>query len=58
MDVGYDVPPALTFFPVPPRPAAEIQRNQATPVETPVRPPARSPDEELAFLPVVELSKL
>ena len=23
VDVGYDVPPALTFFPVPPRPAAE-----------------------------------
>ena len=23
VDVGYDVPPALTFFPTPPRPAAE-----------------------------------
>ena len=29
VDVGYDVPPALTFFPAPPRPAAAIKRNQA-----------------------------
>ncbi len=57
VDVGYDVPPALTFFPVPPRPAAAIQRNRATPVPgiTPRRPGS---DEELAFLPVAELSAL
>ena len=57
VDVGYDVAPALTFFPAPPRPAAAIKRNQATPVETPViQRPASS--EELAFCPVVELSVL
>ena len=57
VDVGYDVAPALTFFPVPPRPAAAIKRNQATPVETPVIRRPGSP-EELAFLTVVELSAL
>jgi Asp-tRNA(Asn)/Glu-tRNA(Gln) amidotransferase A subunit family amidase len=57
VDVGYDVPPALTFFPTPPRPAAEVRRNQATPIDT--RTPDRpGSDEELAFLPVTELSKL
>ena len=57
VDVGYDVAPALTFFPAPPRPAAAVKRNQATPVETPV---VRRPEsaEELAFLTVVELSAL
>ena len=57
VDVGYDVPPALTFFPVPPRPAAAIQRNRATPIpaSTPRRPGS---DEELAFLTVAELSSL
>jgi Asp-tRNA(Asn)/Glu-tRNA(Gln) amidotransferase A subunit family amidase len=55
--VGYDVPPALTFFPSPPRPAAATQRNQARPtdVQTPVRP---SSEDELAFLPVAVLSEL
>ena len=57
VDVGYDVAPALTFFPVPPRPAAAIKRNQARPVETPVVQRPSSPDE-LAFLTVVELSAL
>jgi Asp-tRNA(Asn)/Glu-tRNA(Gln) amidotransferase A subunit family amidase len=57
VDVGYDVAPALTFFPVPPRPAAMIKRNQATPVDTPVVHRPSSP-EELAFLTVVELSSL
>ena len=57
VDVGYDVAPALTFFPVPPRPAAVIKRNQATPVEQPVvRRPGSA--DELAFLTVVELSAL
>ena len=57
VDVGYDVAPALTFFPTPPRPAAEVRRNQARPIDghTPARPGS---DEELAFLPVTELSKL
>jgi len=57
VDVGYDVPPALTFFPTPPRPAGGIRRNQAQPAETPT---ARRPDspEDLAFLPVTELSAL
>ncbi len=57
VDVGYDVAPALTFFPVPPRPSAEVRRNRATPLDT--RTPERpGSDEELAFLPVTELSKL
>lgn len=57
VDVGYDVSPALTFFPVAPRPATAVKRNQAAPVETSV---VRRPDsaEELAFLSVVELSAL
>ena len=57
VDVGYDVPPALTFFPAPPRPAAVIKRNQARTAEssTSIRP---SSAEELAFLPVTELSNL
>lgn len=57
VDVGYDVAPALTFFPTPPRPAAPVVRNRAAPVDsrTPARPAS---DEELAFLPVAELSKL
>ena len=57
VDVGYDVPPALAFFPAPPRPAAAIQRNQARPPRphTAVRPGSA---EELAFLPVTELSRL
>ncbi len=57
VDVGYDVAPALTFFPAPPRPAAAIKRNQATPVETPVVQKPASP-QELAFCSVVELSVL
>jgi Asp-tRNA(Asn)/Glu-tRNA(Gln) amidotransferase A subunit family amidase len=57
VDVGYDVPPALTFFPTPPRPSASIRRNQAQPAENRT---ARRPDssEDLAFLPVTELSAL
>jgi Asp-tRNA(Asn)/Glu-tRNA(Gln) amidotransferase A subunit family amidase len=57
VDVGYDVPPALTFMPKPPRRAGEIRRNQARPAElsTPRRPNSA---EELAFSPVSELSTL
>ena len=49
VDVGYDIPPALMFFPTPPRPAAAIQRNRATPIEgrTPQRP--GSEEEHIAM---------
>jgi Asp-tRNA(Asn)/Glu-tRNA(Gln) amidotransferase A subunit family amidase len=57
VDVGYDVPPALTFLPVPPRPAAAVQRNQAHTAEShSVARPGSA--EELAFLPVTDLSTL
>jgi Asp-tRNA(Asn)/Glu-tRNA(Gln) amidotransferase A subunit family amidase len=57
VEVGYDVPPALTFLPVPPRPSAAVRRNQARPAETrtPLRPGS---SEELAFLPLTELASL
>jgi Asp-tRNA(Asn)/Glu-tRNA(Gln) amidotransferase A subunit family amidase len=57
VDVGYDIAPAVSFLPAPPQPAAALRRNQARPKETspPVRPTAA---EELAFLPISELSRL
>jgi len=58
IDVGYDVPPAITFSTAPWRRSAErVQRNQARPLEraAPCRP---DDDETLAFLPVTELSAL
>ena len=57
VDVGYDVAPALTFFPAPPRHTGSVRRNQAKPIDT---GPPRRPDSEatLAFLPVTELSAL
>jgi Asp-tRNA(Asn)/Glu-tRNA(Gln) amidotransferase A subunit family amidase len=57
VDIGYDVPPALTFLPVPPRPAAAVKRNVAQPTatNTSVR---RGSSEELAFLPLTELASL
>jgi Asp-tRNA(Asn)/Glu-tRNA(Gln) amidotransferase A subunit family amidase len=57
VNVGYEVPPALTFFPVPPHPSGGIRRNQARSAEvaTARRP---SSDEDLAFLPVTELAAL
>jgi Asp-tRNA(Asn)/Glu-tRNA(Gln) amidotransferase A subunit family amidase len=57
VEVGYDVPPALTFFPVPPRPSAEVRRNQARLAEPQTIPRPSSP-EALAFLSVAELSGL
>jgi Asp-tRNA(Asn)/Glu-tRNA(Gln) amidotransferase A subunit family amidase len=57
VDVGYDIPPALTFFPTPPRSAAGIKRNQAVPAETHSAQRPASP-EELAFLPVSKLAPL
>jgi Asp-tRNA(Asn)/Glu-tRNA(Gln) amidotransferase A subunit family amidase len=57
VDVGYDVPPCLTFFPSPPSLAGGVRRNQAVPT---VSPSLRRPDspESLAFLTVAELSAL
>jgi Asp-tRNA(Asn)/Glu-tRNA(Gln) amidotransferase A subunit family amidase len=57
VDVGYDVPPALTFLPSPPRPAAEVRRNQVRLDESnPSRRPGSA--EDLAFLSVRELASL
>ncbi|RUL88746.1 amidase [Tautonia sociabilis] len=59
VEVGYDIPPALTFLPEPPRPSetARARRHRARPIEwhAPERPES---DEDLAFLPVTELSAL
>jgi len=58
VEVGYDVPPALSFVPAPGvRPAEGVRRNQASPTEwhAPERPGS---DEALAFLPVTELAAL
>jgi Asp-tRNA(Asn)/Glu-tRNA(Gln) amidotransferase A subunit family amidase len=58
VEVGYDVPPAVAFDPAPGlRPARDVKRNQATPIEShaPKRPDS---EEVLAFLPVTELSAL
>ncbi|XBH01095.1 amidase [Singulisphaera sp. Ch08] len=58
VQVGYDVPPALSFVPAPGLRASEgVRRNQASPTEghSPKRPDT---DEVLAFLPVSELSAL
>jgi Asp-tRNA(Asn)/Glu-tRNA(Gln) amidotransferase A subunit family amidase len=57
VDIGYDVPPCMTFFPRPPAPTAGVRRNQAVPAFrlTPRRPES---SEALAFLSVVELSAL
>lgn len=58
VELTYDVAPCLHFNPAPwLRPAADVRRNQAAPIEwrTPERPDS---DEALAFLPVTELSAL
>jgi Asp-tRNA(Asn)/Glu-tRNA(Gln) amidotransferase A subunit family amidase len=57
VEVGYEVAPALTFFPVPPHPASEIHRNQAKTINTDSLQRPQS-DDALAFLPVTELSAL
>ena len=56
--VGYDVPPALTFYPLPPQTSGgEIDRAAIVPIKrADVRRPAS--DEELAFLPVTQLAEL
>ena len=58
VEVGYDVPPAFAFLPDHgPAPSVPVRRNLAIPKEwhAPDRPET---DEELAFLPVTELSAL
>ncbi|WP_435016478.1 amidase [Tundrisphaera sp. TA3] len=59
VEVGYDVAPCLAFVPDPgaAAPSAPVRRNQAVAAEghAPKRPDS---DEELAFLPVSELSAL
>jgi len=55
--LGYDVPPALTFYAEPPRPAAAIVRGGVALLPSePVKRP--SSDEDLAFLTVAELAAL
>lgn len=55
--VGYDLPPALTFFPTPPLPAATVERGRIPlPHPSSVKRPAS--DEDLAFLSVAELGAL
>ncbi len=55
--VGYDLPPALTFFPTPPRPAATVERRRIPlPAPTSIKRPAS--DEDLAFLSVADLGAL
>jgi Asp-tRNA(Asn)/Glu-tRNA(Gln) amidotransferase A subunit family amidase len=57
VEIGFDVPPALTFLPAPPRPSAGVRRNQVAASETrALKRPAS--DDELAFLPLAELSGL
>ncbi len=58
VEVGYDVPPSISFHPAPGRtPGQNVLRNQAVAIES--RAPKR-PDsaEGIAFLPVSELSAL
>jgi Asp-tRNA(Asn)/Glu-tRNA(Gln) amidotransferase A subunit family amidase len=58
VDLGYDVPPALSFVPLPGlRPAEGVRRNQATPIES-LAPKRPESEETLAFLPVTELAAL
>ncbi len=58
VEVGYDVPPAISFLPSPGLvPAEGVRRNQAEVAESNA---AKRPDSEetLAFLPVTELAAL
>lgn len=58
VEVGYDVPPALTFLPTPGHRSVDgVRRNRAVPTE-PHAPRRPDSDEVLAFLPVTELSAL
>lgn len=58
VDIGYDVPPALTFLPeLSPKPAEPVRRNRAEAID---RHSLERPDsdDDLAFLPVTSLSTL
>ncbi len=58
VEIGYDVPPALTFYAAPPQAGGgDIRRGDVHPIEiaAPERPQS---DDDLAFLPVTELSAL
>jgi Asp-tRNA(Asn)/Glu-tRNA(Gln) amidotransferase A subunit family amidase len=58
VNVCHDVPPALAFIPAPgQRQAQKVLRNQARPLGSSARERPGS-DEDLAFLPVTELSAL
>lgn len=56
--VGYEVPPALVFTPVPGQAHGTAERGQVQP--SPLREPVRRPksDTELAYLPVYQLAEL
>jgi Asp-tRNA(Asn)/Glu-tRNA(Gln) amidotransferase A subunit family amidase len=58
VEIGYDVPPALTFYSAPPQTGGgDIRRGDVHPIESaaPERPQS---DDDLAFLPVAELAAL
>jgi Asp-tRNA(Asn)/Glu-tRNA(Gln) amidotransferase A subunit family amidase len=57
VEIGFDVPPALTFFAVPPRLVSGVHRNQAV-ASGPQSPKRSGSDEALAFAPVTVLSAL
>ena len=58
VEVGYDVPPAISFVTTAGRASnGPVQRNQARPLES-AAPKRPGDDETLAFLPVTELSAL
>ena len=56
--VGYDVAPALTFYPLPPQTSGgDLNRSAIVPIKrADVRRPAS--DEDLAFLPVTQIAEL
>src|SRR3954471_17954073 len=58
VELTNSVPPAMAFFAAPPQEAgAEIRRDLVRPIEA-AAPEKPQTDEELAFLPVTELSAL
>jgi Asp-tRNA(Asn)/Glu-tRNA(Gln) amidotransferase A subunit family amidase len=56
--VGYDVPPAILFTPIPGQGSGATERGQVQPV--PLPEPVRRPksDTDLAYLPVYQLAEL
>ncbi len=56
--VGYDVPPALTFYPAPPQTSGgDIDRATIVPIKR-ADVQRLASDEDLAFLPVTQLAEL